>query len=100
MREASRQNSLAVSWQGRSGVAPPRGETLRDQIHRLSRQPADIPVQAPPSDVSITAGTEYVYSDEAPSAPASNASAVDNAAELALAIDEIAQRYPLLRNAL
>jgi uncharacterized repeat protein (TIGR03809 family) len=73
MREASRQNSVAVSWQACTGAAPPRGDTLHDQIHRLSRQPADIPVQAPPSDVSITAGTEYVYSDEAPSALGRNA---------------------------
>jgi uncharacterized repeat protein (TIGR03809 family) len=95
MREASRQNSLAVSWQSRTGTAPSRGETLHDQIHWLSRQPAEIPGQSPLSDVSITAGTEYVYPDEAPSVPAS-----DSASEMVVDIDGIAHRYPLLRNAL
>jgi uncharacterized repeat protein (TIGR03809 family) len=100
MREASRQNSVAVSWQSRSGVAPPRGDTLHDQVHRLSRQPAEIAVRSPPSDVSITTGTDYVYSDEAPSASDTHVAASDNASELMLDIDAIAQRYPLLRNAL
>jgi uncharacterized repeat protein (TIGR03809 family) len=100
MREASRQNSVAVSWQSRIGVAPPRGDTLPDQVHRLSRQPAEIAVRSPLSDVSITTGTDYVYSDEAPSAPDTHVSASDSASELMLDIDAIAQRYPLLRNAL
>jgi uncharacterized repeat protein (TIGR03809 family) len=92
MREASRQNSVAISWQGRTGVAAPRGDMLRDQVHRLSRQPAEIPGQAPPPTVvSITDETDHVYSDDAPSVPAS---------ELVLDIDALAQRYPLLRNAL
>src|SRR5471030_2139510 len=37
MREASRQNSVAVSWQSRGAVSPPRGGTSHDQVHRLSR---------------------------------------------------------------
>jgi uncharacterized repeat protein (TIGR03809 family) len=95
MRETSRQNFLAVSWQSHTGAAQSRGETLHDQIYRLSRQPAEIPGQTPPSDVSIPAGTEYVYPDEAASAPVS-----DRASEILLDIDGIAHRYPLLRNAL
>jgi len=95
MHEASRQNSVAISWQGRTGMAPPRADTLRDQVHRLSRQPAEIAAPSPPSDVSISTGTDYVYSDEAPSAPVS-----DSASEMVLDIDAIEQRYPLLRNAL
>jgi uncharacterized repeat protein (TIGR03809 family) len=100
MREASRQNSVAVSWQSRGAVAPPRGGTSHDQVHRLSRQPAEIAVRSPLSDVSMTTGTDYVYSDEAPSAPDTHVSASDSASKLMLDIDAIAQRYPLLRNAL
>jgi len=91
IREASRQNSVAVSWQAGAGVAPSRGDMLRDQVHRLSRQPAELAAPSPPSDVSMTAETGYFYSDEAPSAPV---------AEIGPDIDAIAQRYPLLRNAL
>ncbi len=67
-REASRQNSVAISWQSR--VEAPRGDTLHDQAHRPSWQPAEIPAPTPPSDVSIAAETGFFYSVEASSAPA------------------------------
>jgi uncharacterized repeat protein (TIGR03809 family) len=91
VREASRQNSVAVSWPGGAGLAPSRGDVLRDQVHRLSWQPIETVAPSPPSDVSISAETEYYCSDQAPSAPAS---------EIVPDTDAIAQRYPSLRNAL
>jgi hypothetical protein len=85
-REASPATSAAVSW------------------------PAEIPVDSPPFDLSIAAQDERLYSDEAPSAPDVDTQALDVAA-LAVAVlndtpewvpnlDAIAERYPLLRNAL
>src|ERR1700674_3528117 len=36
MREAARDNSaIDISWLGRTKTPPPRGERLRDQVHRL-----------------------------------------------------------------
>src|ERR1700738_5732499 len=36
MLEASRDNSaIDISWPGRRPATPPRGQTLRDQLHRL-----------------------------------------------------------------
>jgi uncharacterized repeat protein (TIGR03809 family) len=101
LREASRDNSAVdISWLGRSRATLPRGEMLRDQVHRLPPQPAQIPAEPPPSDVSIAAGTDRVCSDEAPSAPDSAAPALDNASELTLDMSAMQERYPLLRNAL
>jgi uncharacterized repeat protein (TIGR03809 family) len=100
IREASRQNSVTVSWQCGASVALPRGDTLHDQAYRLSRQPAEIAVRSSLSDISMTTGIDYVYSDEAPSAPDTHVSASDSASELMLDTDAIAQRYPSLRNAL
>src|SRR3981081_3123791 len=69
LREASRDNSAVdVSWLGRSRAPRPRGWTLRDKVHRLHPQPAQIPAE-PPSDVSIAAEADCVCSDDAPSAP-------------------------------
>jgi uncharacterized repeat protein (TIGR03809 family) len=98
MREASRDNSAVdISWLGRSSATLPRGEMLRDRVHRL---PAQIPAEPPISDVSIFPETDHVCSDEAPSAPGLAAPSMDNASELTLDIAAIEQRYPLLRNAL
>jgi uncharacterized repeat protein (TIGR03809 family) len=106
LREASRDNSAVdISWLGRSRATLPRGQTLRDQVHPLPSQPAEI-ASAAPSDVSIAADTEHIVSDDAPSAPNSDAPAMDSAmdpgsaSELALDMSAIQQRYPLLRNAL
>jgi uncharacterized repeat protein (TIGR03809 family) len=104
MREASRDNSAVdISWLGRSRATLPRGEILRDQVHRFA-PPAAIPAEPRPSDVSILSETDRVCSDEAPSEPESAApvmdAGLDNAAVLTLDIAAIEQRYPLLRNAL
>jgi hypothetical protein len=72
---------------------------LRDRVHRFAAL-AEIPSEPPPSDVSILPETDHVCSDEAPSAPDSAAPAMDNASALTIDISAIAQRYPLLRNAL
>jgi uncharacterized repeat protein (TIGR03809 family) len=95
MREASRDNSaIDISWLGRSRASLPRGERLRDQVHRLRTiESVDAPVQ---SEGLVAAQTEHVSSDDAPSAPA-----MDAASELTLDIAAaVAERYPLLRNAL
>ncbi len=105
MREALRDNSAVdISWLGRSSATLPGGEMLRNRVHRLEPQPAEIPAVPPVSDVSILPETDHVCSDEAPSAPDSATPAMDraldNAPELTLDIAAIEQRYPLLRNAL
>jgi uncharacterized repeat protein (TIGR03809 family) len=98
-REALRDNSAVdISWLGRSRVTLPRGETLRDQVHRFVPQPA-AEVAEPPPIVSILTETSHISSDEAPSAPALRP-ALDHAAELTLNVATIGERYPLLRNAL
>jgi uncharacterized repeat protein (TIGR03809 family) len=90
-REASRDNSaLDMSWLGHIGVAPSRVEPLRDQVPQARPQPAQIPNQPPPSEPALSAEAAHVSSDEAPSAPAMEPPT----------LDAIAQRYPLLRNAL
>jgi uncharacterized repeat protein (TIGR03809 family) len=99
MREASRDNSAVdMSWLGRSRAGLPR-ELLRDRVHLFAAL-AETPSGPPPSDVSILPETDHICSDEAPSAPDSAAPAMDNASALTLDIAAIAQRYPLLRNAL
>jgi uncharacterized repeat protein (TIGR03809 family) len=92
-REASRNNSaIDISWLGRSSAPPPR-EKLHDQLHRP--QPQAIANDAPPSDVLTAAEARHVFSDDAPSVPAMDTS------QLTLDIAAtIAERYPLLRNAM
>jgi uncharacterized repeat protein (TIGR03809 family) len=86
-REASRDNSaFDISWLGRTRGTLPRGERLRDLVHRLQPQLAQIPAE-PPRDVFSVAEPDRVCSEEAPSAPVSDALA-------------IGERYPLRRNAL
>ncbi|MGB8605772.1 TIGR03809 family protein [Bradyrhizobium sp.] len=94
MREASRDNSAVdISWLGRGkATLPHRG--LRVRGRWLPPQPAEIAAKPPPPDVSIAREVDRANSDEAPSAPAMNASA------LALRFDAIERRYPLLRNTL
>ncbi len=96
MREASRDNSaIDMSWLGRTRATLPHGEVLRDQVQRVQPQPAEIPAEPPPSAISIVPETPVVATSEAPSPPA-----VDDASELTPGITAIAERYPLLRNAL
>jgi hypothetical protein len=95
MREASRDNSAVdMSWLGRTAAAPLRAEQLRNQPDRKP-PPLEIPGDLTPP-VSISAEPEHVVSDEAPSAPLVDTPALDDVPTL----DVIAQRYPLLRNAL
>ena len=99
MREASPDNSaLDMSWLGHTQTALPRAERLGDQSDRLPSPPVELPVAPSAPDVLMSAGPGHVVSDEAPSAPAMDAPTLDNGRELTL--DAIAQRYPLLRNAL
>jgi uncharacterized repeat protein (TIGR03809 family) len=101
MREASRDNSAVdISWLGRTRTSLPRGETLCAPVHRLQPQPVAIVAEPPPSDVLILGESDHVSSDDAPSAPYSDAQVLDKAPELTLDIAAIEQRYPLLRNAL
>jgi hypothetical protein len=94
-RKASRNNSAVdMSWLGHTQAALPRGDALRGQLHRFQPQPAQIPAEPLPADVSI-AKSDRVASDQAPSAPA-----MDRASRLTLDIAAVAERYPLLRNAL
>jgi uncharacterized repeat protein (TIGR03809 family) len=95
IREASRDNSAVdISWLGRA--SPRRGERLPDQVDRLPPQSIESVETPALSDVLAAAETEHVSSDDAPSAPALNADS-----ELTLDIAAaVAERYPLLRNAL
>jgi uncharacterized repeat protein (TIGR03809 family) len=93
-REASRDNSAVdLSWLGHTGAPLPGKSTSSDRAHRPPSQPVQIAAELPAQEVSIVPETSHVNSDEAPSAPA-----MENA--LALTLDAIAERYPLLRNAL
>jgi hypothetical protein len=95
MREASCDNSAVdISWLGRNRTTLPRAERSRDQVHRL-QQPPEVAAEPLLSDVSIVPQSERINSDEAPSAPTTV-----NASELTPNIATIAERYPLLRNAL
>lgn len=90
-REASFNNSaIDISWLGH-GKATPRGESMRDQVPRS----AEIPAAPSSSVISIVPEAGRVYSAEVPSAPA-----MADARQLAADLTAIAQRYPLLRNAL
>jgi uncharacterized repeat protein (TIGR03809 family) len=95
-REASRDEmAVDISWLGRTEVALSVAERLRDQVHKIQPQPAETAAEPLSSDVSISVETGHVLSDEAASAPA-----MANPSELVANIDAMAERYPLLRNAL
>ena len=100
-REASRDNSAVdMSWLGHTQAALPRAERLRDQPDPLPSPPVVI-VAEPPPDVFLAAEPELVASDEAPSAPVMDTPILEDAENgHELTLDAIAQRYPLLRNAL
>jgi uncharacterized repeat protein (TIGR03809 family) len=97
-REAAPEHvALDISWVGRASTARRRNEPSRDPAPRF--QPL------PPLPVAIA--PVHVFSDEAPSAPESDAfdsnldPALENAAaELTLDLAVMHERYPLLRNAL
>jgi len=94
IREASLNNSaIDMSWLGRTTAALPRGENWRDQARQP--QPAEIPAE-PPSAISIVPETGLDCVGEATSLPAT----YDDVMELTPEMGEIAERYPLLHNAL
>ena len=94
-REASRDNAaIDMSWLGRTRAAPPRGERVHDQIHRP--QPAAISAEPPRSIISIVPEADPARSEETSGAPASDG-ALELTRDIAAAI---AERYPLLRNAM
>ena len=113
--EASRDNfAVDVSWLGRPRTALPR-DIWPSHGHRFTPQPAQNHAQPLLRDVSMSAETGQVCSDEAPSAPGSNEPVIDSAPESVLQpvidrtpdpvvdrltrdIAAIAERYPLLRN--
>jgi len=97
--EASPDNSAVdMSWLGHTQTALPQAERLPDQTDRLASPTVEIPLEPLAPDVLMSAEPEHVVSDEAPSAPAMDTPILDDGRELTL--DAIAQRYPLLRNAL
>ena len=107
-RKASPDNSAVdMSWLGHTQTTLPRAERLGDQPDRIP-SPVEIPLQPLEPDRLISAESELVGSDEAPSAPDMDTPALDTAALDTAALDDgreptldaIAQRYPLLRNAL
>ena len=95
-RESSRDNrAIDISWLGRTEAALSIAERLRDQVHKIQPQPAEAAAEPRPSDLSIPVETGHVASGEAPFTPV-----VENASELMPDIAAIAERYPLLRNAM
>ncbi|MDP1881904.1 MAG: TIGR03809 family protein, partial [Bradyrhizobium sp.] len=97
-REASPDNSaIDMSWLGHSRTASP-DEGLCDEPDPLASPPTEIVAELWPPGVSDGVEPMHVASDEAPSAPALDTPRLDDATDLTL--DAIAQRYPLLRNAL
>ena len=96
LREASRDNTaLDMSWLGRTMASLPRGERLRYRV-RLQPRPAEMSVEPPPSNISIVPETDFVCADEAPSPAPTD----DDAAVLTPDRTAVAERYPVLRNAL
>ena len=99
VREASFANSAVdMSWLSHVQSALPRAEGPRDPPDRRPPQPAEFAAGLPPPHVPMSVTPAHVVADEAPSAPAMDAPALDDVA--APTLDAIAQRYPLLRNAL
>jgi uncharacterized repeat protein (TIGR03809 family) len=99
-REAYVGNSAVdMSRLGRTRAAtPPRGQTMHNQARRLS--PAPIAEPSPRPIVVMSAKTDRVSSNEAPSVPAMEMPALGGVAERLPDVDAIERRYPLLRNTL
>ena len=88
-----------ISRPDRSGATRLRAEWSRDQIR--APQSAPVAEALPRPAVSIAPKADLVCSDEAPSAPNTDAPVPDRVRELTLAAaSSIEQRYPLLRNTL
>ena len=99
-REAGPADCTAdISRPDRSAATLLRGEWSPDQIR--APQPAPIAEEPPRPEVSIAPKADLVCSDEAPSAPDTDAPVPDRVPVLTLATgSSIEQRYPLLRNTL
>jgi uncharacterized repeat protein (TIGR03809 family) len=99
-REALPDNSAVdISWLGHARAARARSAAARDQASRHRPQAAQIAAEPPP-DMLAASRAVHVFSGDAPSAPESDAPALDIAAELTLDLTVMQQRYPLLRNAM
>ena len=103
LREASRDDFAAhIAWLGRTSATLPRGETF-DPAHRMQPQAA-VADEPPASIVSIVPETDSHCSNEMPSRPAINQTALDpamdNASTPTVDVSAMQERYPLLRNAL
>jgi hypothetical protein len=92
-REASRNNTaIDMSWLGRTRTVLPRVENWRNLA-----QPKAAAISAErPAGISIVPKADPVCAEEAFSAPAID----HNTSKLTPAVAAIAERYPLLRNAL
>jgi uncharacterized repeat protein (TIGR03809 family) len=94
--EASCDNTaIDMSWLGRARAAP-RGERWRDPVHRLQPMAVEISAERPPA-ISIVPQAEGVADEEE---ALSTPPIYDEASELTPGTATIAERYPLLRNAL
>ena len=95
-REASRNNTaIDMSWLGRARTALPHGNSWRDQADLAQPKAAEISAQRP-AVISVVPKADPVCAEEAFSARATD----DNTTELTPDVAAIAERYPLLRNAL
>ena len=95
-REASRDNAaIDMSWLGRTAAALPRRESWRDQARPAQPKAAESSAELP-QQISIVPKADPVGVVEPFSAQAMD----DNPTELTPDIAAIAERYPLLRNAL
>jgi uncharacterized repeat protein (TIGR03809 family) len=108
-REASRDNfAVDISWLGRTRATRamlPSGETSREWVHRFQPQAAQSPAEPVLRDVLVAAKPDHVYSETVRSAPEPDAPALEPSLDpvvdrLTRDIAAIAERYPLLRNAL
>jgi uncharacterized repeat protein (TIGR03809 family) len=101
-REATLDNSaIDLSWLSRARSTPPRGDRLRERVQLRPPQPAAMPPAPPrdiPADVLVALESQLVVADEAPSAPVTPV--LDELPLPVLDLNNVQERYPLLRNAL
>ena len=97
-QEASHNNSAVdFSWLGRGRSTPPRSDYFRERAPRFQPELSELPAKPTPHLVASEAEIEQVEADELPVAPD-----LPDVAEpaMALTLDAMQQRYPLLRNAM
>ncbi|WP_291858257.1 TIGR03809 family protein [Bradyrhizobium sp.] len=90
-------SALNMAWLGHTQTTLPRVERVRDPLDRLPPPQVEIAAELMPLEVSMPDEPEQVVSEEAPSALAETSPLDDRHRP---SPDAIAQRYPLLRNAL